>query len=426
MPETQGAIIGEYALRQMYPTFQLVDDPAMTVESLCHEVRQNRCRSEGRQLLTRFAQLLETDAKQAIGYLATQTGYLQRLVGGKQLDRFADEAADTIMHNYEMVAAGYNLSVCPHPWHPLQEESGGIQPDDYIVIYGRPKSMKSWVLAYYVAWTFEQGKRILIYTKEMTADNVYMRVFGILAGVRYSEFRKGKLTEMERQALYQVKQYVKMMRSVQSMVCLSGKDAGERGDTVSWLRSKIEEHKPDICFIDGMYLMSDARGGPRQKDHARVQNISRDLRQTILETRVPVICTLQANRAAATNKEANLDEIAFSDAIGQDATLAMRVINEKHVPTLALMIGGSREFNLEGFRIHGIPATNFGYAGPISMDELLSAAQADAGDPKNVKKASTARNKHQNTDPVDPTGALRGPNPGAAAIAAQFVPPRAP
>ena len=408
MPETQGAVLGESALRQMYPTFQMVDDPSMTIEALCHEVRQNRCRTEGRNLVSKFVEILEVDAKQAIGQLSSQTGYLQRLVSGKAADRYADEAIDAIMQNYELVAAGYDMSICSYPWFPLQDESGGIRVDDYIVIYGRPKSMKSWVLAYLIAWAFEQGKRILIYTKEMTADNVFQRVCAILAGVRYSEFRKGKLTEHERELLYQTKNYIKAMRATQPMVCLSGKDAGEGGDTVPWLRSKIEEHKPDIAFIDGMYLMSDARGSARQKDNARVQNISRDLRQTILETGVPIICTLQANRAAAQNKEANLDEIAFSDAIGQDATLAMRVINEKHVPTLALMVGGSREFDLDGFRIHGIPATNFEYAGPITMDELLSAAEADTGDSGSVKKAASARKKKQEAK-EDPKGALSAP-----------------
>lgn len=409
MPETRGAVLGESAIRQMYPTFHLIDDSSMTMEALCYELRQSRVRSEGRAAVLRAAELMEADPRGAVAYLTAQTSYLQRLTSGKVTDSFADEAFDRVLQRYEMKAAGYTSTVCPWPWEPLQTESGGIEKDDYIVFYGRPKSMKSWVLMYMVAWAFDQGKRILFYTKEMSEENVFQRILCILAGVRYGEFRKGQLTDHERNSVYQTKQYVQMMRATTPMVCLSGKDAGEGGDTVAWLRSKVREHSPDIVFIDGIYLMADSRGGPKQKDHARVQNISRDLRQMVLDAGVPVLGTIQANRAAATNKEANLDEIAFSDSIGQDATLAVRVINEKGTPTLALMIGGSREFNLDGFRIYGVPATNFEYAGRITMDELLSAAEADAGDPKSAKKASSSRKRNEVTPatPSIPPGMAR-------------------
>lgn len=398
MPETRGAILGPNALRQVYPTFQLVDDGSMTIESLCHEVRKNRCKVELRETLARAAELNEADPLQALNAILERSTYLQRLNGGRTTDVFAADALERIIRTYELKEAGHNMSICSWPWEPLQEESGGVEKDDYVVIYGRPKSMKSWVLAYLVAHAYEQGKRVLIYTKEMTADNIYMRISACLACVRYREYRKAKLTPYEKSQIYAIWHYLRAMQPIQPMVVLSGKDAGDGGDTVPWLRSKIEEHQPDICVIDGMYLMSDVKGSRKQKDNFRVQNISRDIRQTVLDTGVPVFATIQANRDAAKNKEANLDEISFSDAIGQDATLAMRVINEKHVPTLALMIGGSREFELDGFRIHGVPATNFGYAGDISIDELLNAERADTGgSAKGVKKAGRGKTPEDQT-----------------------------
>ncbi len=380
MPETAGAVLGTNALREMYPTFQIIDDPSMTVDALCHEVRQNRCKVETRLLMQRTADMLETDPAQAFRNIQNAAEMLQRLQGGKATDVFAEDAVQRVMDTYELRKRGVDMSVCPWPWQPLQEATGGMEKDDFIVIYGRPKSMKSWVLAALIAWCWQQGKRLLIYTKEMTADNVFMRVAAIIAGVRYHELRRAKLSPYEEGAVYDVLKVMRAVRHNQPTVCLSGQDTGEGGDTVPWLRSKIEEHRPDICFIDGMYLMTDIRGSSKQKDNFRVQNISRDLRRTVLDTGIPIICTIQANRDAAKNKEANLDEIAFSDAIGQDATLAMRVINEKNQPTLALMVGGSREYFLDGFRIYGVPATNFSDAGPITEGELIDAQRSDTPD----------------------------------------------
>lgn len=406
MAETAGAVLGPNAIRAQYPTFQIIDDPSMTVESLCHEVRQNRCKVEARQLVKSVAEMIETSPDQAFANIQNGADMLRRLQGGKATDVFAEDAVARVMDNYELRERGVDMSICPWPWNPLQEATGGVEKDDYVVLYGRPKSMKSWVLTALIAWCWQQGKRILIYTKEMTADNMYMRIAAIIAGVRYHEFRRAKLSPHEKKSVYDVLKVLRAVRAEQPMVCLSGQDTGEGGDSVPWLRSKIEEHGPDICFIDGMYLMSDVRGSPKQKDNFRVQNISRDLRRTILDTGVPIICTLQANRDAAKNSEANLDEIAFSDAIGQDATLAMRVINEKNQPTIALMVGGSREFSLDGFRIYGVPATNFSDAGAISTGELLDAAQADA--PDNAQASGRGRRRASNTrDPAPQATAER-------------------
>jgi hypothetical protein len=143
----------------------------------------------------------------------------------------------------------------------------------------------------------------------------------------------------------------------------------------------VEKHNPDLVCIDGMYLMSDVKGA--RKDHERVMNISRALRGLVLSTNVPVVATVQANRGAAAHGKGNLDEIAYSDAIGQDATIAMRVINDKGSPTISLVMAGSREFELAGFRIYGIPATNFSDHSLLTEKEITKAKEKDIVDEDN-------------------------------------------
>lgn len=394
MPETSGSILGPASLQQAYPTFQIVDDPGMTVDALCTEVRKNRVRTDLRMLMQNAERLIDVDPTQAVNLIASTTTFLQQLGTTRRLDVHAIDAMNRIMQRYEMRERGVDLSICAWPWEPLQEATGGIEPDDYVVVYGRPKSMKSWVLAYLIAWVYELGKRPLIYTKEMTPDNIIARVVAIMASIRYHEFRRGKLSPIEKDSLYTAWRVLNHLKETQSMVCLSGKDAGEGGDTVPWLRSKVEQYKPDLVFIDGLYLMSNARSGRKaQKDNERVRDISRDLSQMRLDTGVPVLATIQANRDAAKNNDANLDEVAFSDAIGQDATLAMRVINDKNAPTLSMVVGGSREFYLDGFSIYGVPATNFGYAGPLTAGDVQRAKDSDADSP--AKKARKKAKEQQ-------------------------------
>jgi hypothetical protein len=161
------------------------------------------------------------------------------------------------------------------------------------------------------------------------------------------------------------------------LIVLSGRDS-EGHDGVTWLQAKVRQYKPDIVFVDGLYLMNDDRGSKKTADWQRVMHISRDIRQMILENRVPVIATMQANRAAAKNNAAELDEIAFADAVGQDITQGFRVINEKNSPTIALVAGGSREYQLHGLRIHGVPCTNFTFHSIMSEKEIEKAHRDDS------------------------------------------------
>jgi replicative DNA helicase len=388
-PETSGSVMGPEAVQHRFPNFVLHEDFSMTTEALCKETRKARLAVDYKGMAQQGLELVDHDPMQAISHMQSNLTSLQNIGMSQNTDVHFYKGFSERMRRYEMIKAGVDLSCGRWPWHPLQEATMGVQPDDYVIFFGRPKSMKTWVLAYLIAWFYEMRKRILIYTKEMTPENIFWRVGACLAEVRYAALNSATLTWEEEQMLYTVERMLYLAQAAQTVVCLSGADAAEGGDNVPWLRSKVEQYHPEMVFIDGLYLMSDARGAT--KDHARVRNISRGIRQMNLETRIPVIGTLQANRAAAGHQEANLDEIAFSDAIGQDATMIFRTINEKNKPTVALVVGGSREFDLSGFRIYGVPAVNFNYAGPLSESEALSAKEEDDAAEEKKKKAAAKK-----------------------------------
>ncbi len=388
MPGTSGAVLGPYAVQQMFPNFQLCDDVSMTTQALCNEVRKQRLVIDFKTRCQRALDAVDHDPMAAINTMQAGMRDLQNVGFDNKTDVHFHNSFDRIVTRYNLLKSGVDLSCGKWPWYPLQDATMGLQPDDYIVLYGRPKSMKSWVLAYLISWFYEMGKKMVIYTKEMTADNIFQRAGACIAELRYHEFRTAKLTFEEEQALLAVQRMLHLAQVSQTVVCLSAQDATEGGDTVPWLRSKLEKYRPDLCFIDGMYLMSDT--GAAKKDNERVRNISRAIRRMVLDTGIPAIATVQATRSAAKNNDANLDEVAFSDAIGQDATLLMRAINEKDKPTVALVMGGSsREFYLPGFRIYAQPAVNFSYAGEISDKEIEKAKEADVEE--EAKKKATRR-----------------------------------
>ena len=306
------------------------------------------------------------------------------------------------------IQAGITNSVCPWPWEILQSATLGIQRDDYIVLYGRPKNMKSWVLAYLIAFFFNNEIPVVVYTKEMTPDNVYQRVVACLMRVAYQTFRLGDLTDEQMHDLRcATEQLIHDPISAQKLIVLSGRDVPPGADTVSWFKSKLDRYKPKdgspmVGMVDGLYLLSGDGNSSKQKDNERVQSISRGLRGIPLDLGIPIIATNQANRAAAKNRDAHTDEIAFSDALAQDATLAARIISDKHTPTVSIVIGGSREFKLHGFRINALPAVDFSFHSELTEEDISKVQAADQADAEGkVKTAKKA--KQDKPTPVNET-----------------------
>jgi hypothetical protein len=390
-PETAGSVLGPAAMQTKFPNFVLCDDQSMTTDALCNEVRKDRIKTQTRQLLLQVDNIVEADPTEAVNLLAASAIDMQNDCSPKKVDVHITDGVARVWHQYCAIENGERVSLAPWPWDPLQFATLGLRETDYFILYGRPKSMKTWVLCFLIAHfiALEIGMRILIYTKEMDTDEVFERIACVISGVDYERFIRGALTPEERMSFSCTVDWLTVMRDRLMIVCLSGQDVPLGQDTVPWLQSKIDHYKPHAVFIDGMYLMSDVNGA--RKTNEKVANISRGMRQLVLRNKVPVIATVQANRDAAKNEEANTEEVAFSDSLGQDCTMLVRVVNEwkKGKETLALVMGGAtRRYKLDGFRIYAYPAHNFRYYGELSSKEADKAVRSDDEEPKDSAKGS--------------------------------------
>jgi hypothetical protein len=386
--ETSGAVPGEKSFEQMYPAFEFCDDASMTLDALCAEVRKMRIILETREAMTEANEVVDIEPITAVSRLLDRL-MMTRSLGMKSHDDLYSSAIDEQVRRYQLAERGIQTCCFHWPWDPLNEATGGVQDDDYIVIYGRPKSKKTFVLGEFIASTYDQGKCVMVYTKEMPTWQIYRRVTAAIARLPYEEYRLGKLSPEHRRDFYMVADMIRTQARATSgrhnIIAVSGRDAPAGQDNMMWLRGKVEKYKPDAVFIDGLYLMSaDRKTG---KDHERVMQISRAARQMVLDTHVPVIATMQANRQASKNGDAELDEIAYSDAIGQDATCAIRSINEKtSPPTIALVLAGSREFQLNGIRIGGMPYSDLSFKEAMTDKEVAKAKAKDADEEEKKKK----------------------------------------
>lgn len=404
-PNTAGSVIGNVTAREVFPFFYPAEDVNMSTQALCVGTRTERLKHLVESQLPELQSLACVDPLEAANRMSAVASHILALGSANNTDVPFGASLGRIVNRYEQQLRGVTFAKTLWPWQIMNDHAGGIEDEDYIVIYGRPKSKKTFVLTKMIAHQYELGKRILVYTKEMTPDNMNKRITAFLGGFPYNELRNAHLCMDHYHLLHQ------LMMSAQSddrMTCLSGQDVGEGQDTMSWLRSKIERYKPDICFIDGLYLMS-SNVSSKAADWQRIMQISRQCRAMVLSTKVPVVATVQANRKAAGHSNAELDEIAYADAIGQDATCAIRCIAEKAEidpdtgekldPTVALAIAGSREYSLDGFRIFSKCCENFDFHSQLTSKDIEKAKTEESdsdGDSEGKGKKSGKKGTKQN------------------------------
>lgn len=266
----------------------------------------------------------------------------------------------------------------PYPWEVLNEETGGMLAQQFIVFFGRPKSMKTWVMLHCATNAYNyHNRRVLIYTREMSEEQMRDRCICLLIGAPYSAYRRGTLHKFpSRFGGTMEDRFIELAEMIQEDEKICRKESGynkgliitsdrddPKGGGVEGIRQKARDWQPDLICVDGIYLLRNDRSGKRSVDWKEQYAISQDLKDVAQECMVPLIGTTQANRDGKDNFSEGSEDFSFADSVGMDTDLSMRLMKKRtenpDVNKLAVIIKVAREINMYGFAINGNAATNF-------------------------------------------------------------------
>ena len=375
-----------------------------TLPTLCQEIRRHKMRVDLQNMADEVMQLADHDPLAAMAVLR-QTATTMSTQHEITNDMLLSNAYEQLQTEYNLIANAQGVTGIPYPWDILNEDTQGMHPGQFIVIYGRPKSMKTWVALVIAVFAYLKGMRVLVWSLEMNEMQMLRRIAAILANVDYDGFKKATLDPATMQRVWQILMCVRdeEMKKINGhtghtsslMVTQPRGEASGMGA----LQAKMAEFNPDLVVVDGMYLMRDDRQKVRSIDWKAVAHISQDLKQTARIHQIPIIGITQANRGADKDpKKADLAELAYADAIAQDCDLCLRVHKQKDQNSqdweIVLSIPGGRETQLDGFVINGMAATNFGFK---------RATFADPNNPPQQQQGGGKQQKQQNHNSGPPT-----------------------
>lgn len=203
-------------------------------------------------------------------------------------------------------------------------QTGGLHPDDLLILAGRPGHGKS-SLALTVADTLaERGRAVLYFSLEMGRDQLVMRQLAMRTGVNLMRIRQYKVSTDELGQLTTAAGPISRMPLViDDSGALTVNDVRTRT-----LRFAAEYGTPALVVVDYLQLMNSGRKENRVQE---VSDISRGLKNLARELHMPVLALSQLNRSVEgrPSKVPILSDLRESGSLEQDADQVVFVYREE-------------------------------------------------------------------------------------------------
>lgn len=225
----------------------------------------------------------------------------------------AVEKIDALYHNGDIIT-GLATGLTD-----LDNMTSGLQPSDLVIVAGRP-SMGKTTLAMNMAEhaAIKGDKPVLVFSMEMPADSLAMRMMSSLGRIDQHRIRTGKLEDDD---WPRITSAVHMLSEaplfIDDTAALSPAEMRARAR-----RLAKEFGQPGLIVVDYLQLMK-VPGFKADNRTAEISEISRSLKALAKELKVPVIALSQLNRSLEqrSDKRPVMSDLRESGAIEQDADL---------------------------------------------------------------------------------------------------------
>jgi hypothetical protein len=344
-PSTYGELPTVERVKQRWPAFTLT---ANNLEqeggesTLIDELKMKFFESNVWEMADFFKSLVEEDPKNALVVLKRRILELEERLNTEKVYSGASiqDVLTMAKEHYEGAQTGAIYGV-PWPWPCLTEDTLGKRGGDFVVFYGRMKSMKTWLLLYCAAHDFLNNKqRVLVWSKEMSRMKLGLRMATLLAQVDYQLFKKGLLPPKMRDKCFNVLESLIMGQpkhdlrrgldtGLRDLVLMGGRDAPK---TLDELKAVIDIFQPHVVYLDSFYHLDTERSEKHSVRWQRVAAVAEDIKSYAEDNHLPIVAVHQANRLGEKTYGNTLADLADADVIGREADLIIRVLKPPGAP----------------------------------------------------------------------------------------------
>ncbi|MCY1512375.1 Replicative DNA helicase [compost metagenome] len=245
--------------------------------------------------------------------------------GFQSMDSLVVELLDRVT---EMAENPNDITGVRTGFNDFDKMTSGLQPGDMIVLAARPSMGKTSLainIAEHVA--LEEGLPVAVFSMEMGAAQLAVRIVGSIGRIDQGHLRTGKLSDEE---------WPRLTEAIEKLRNVSLHIDETPGLSSSELRANARRlarqyGRLGLIVVDYLQLMSTSSSGDENRATA-VGEISRGLKMLAKELKCPVIALSQLSRGveARTDKRPMMSDLRESGAIEQDADIIMFIYRDDY------------------------------------------------------------------------------------------------
>ncbi len=246
--------------------------------------------------------------------------------GFQSMDTLVVELMDRVQ---EMADNPNDITGVPTGFYDLDRMTSGLQPGDMVVLAARPSMGKTAFainIAEHVA--LNEGLPVAVFSMEMGASQLAVRVVGSIGRIDQGHLRTGKLSDDE---------WPRLTEAIEKLRTVSLHIDETPGLTSSELRANARRlarqcGKLGLIVVDYLQLMNGSGGAGGDNRATELGEISRGLKMLAKELQCPVIALSQLNRSVEqrTDKRPMMSDLRESGAIEQDADIIMFIYRDDY------------------------------------------------------------------------------------------------
>lgn len=226
----------------------------------------------------------------------------------------------------ELFNSGGDITGITTGFKDLDAMTSGLQPSDLVIVAGRPSMGKtSFAMNLVENAVLSQTKPILVFSMEMPADSLIIRMLSSIGRIDQTRIRNGKLEQEDWPKLSAAMNKLKdVPLFIDDTAALTPTEIRSRARRIA------REHGGlGMIMVDYLQLMQVA--GASDGRTAEISEISRSLKAIAKEFEVPMVALSQLNRSLEQrpNKRPVNSDLRESGAIEQDADVIMFIYRDE-------------------------------------------------------------------------------------------------
>jgi len=297
--------------------------------------------------------------------------------GFQSMDTLVVDLLDRVQ---EMADSDGDVTGVATGFHDLDRMTSGLQPGDMIVLAARPSMGKTAFavnIAEHVA--LNEGLPVAIFSMEMGAAQLAVRIVGSIGRIDQGHLRTGKLTDEE---------WPRLSDAIERLRTISLHIDESPGLSPSELRSNSRRlarqcGKLGLIVVDYLQLMSgSSSSGGGDNRATELGEISRGLKMLARELQCPVIALSQLNRSVEQrpDKRPMMSDLRESGAIEQDADIIMFIYRDEYYTKDACKEPGVAEVIIAKHRNGPVGTVKLAFLRNITKFESLAPGWDHGGD----------------------------------------------